>query len=191
MSEPIYGVVTPGTTVLEPVAAPGPPLASDLVPGDVAELLQRTLDTLVAEARATKRQQAVTGYSQDNLDAETGAATFVIYTVTDGMLFELTRLVVECATFDVTNPRTPASPYSHADFWLGIFAVENVNAVGQGAMVDFLPTADGAQGIPAVADYHERAGVKVRGGQSLVAYVVAGTAGQRMTIRYEGWLSQE
>lgn len=144
------------------------------------------LEALIALARQPERDIPLAASQGAQLNSN-GAATFQVYEVAAGFDFYLTRCVVEAATFDATTPYTPASPYSHADFWLGLFRSPNPRDVDQGQLIDFTPTTDGQQGLPNVAEYTQP-GPLIRGGQFLVCYVTGGPASRRVSVNYEGYI---
>ncbi len=152
----------------------------------------RHLEALIEQGRAEQRLLPVDVVEFENLDGS-GNATFQVYQVGAGLLLEISYFVVEVATFDVTNARTPANAFSSATFWMGFFSSPNQKDCAQGGMIDFLPTVDNAQGIPAVLPVQGGGYFPprlVRSQQNIVCKVVSGPASQRMSVRMGGWLRQ-
>lgn len=167
--------------------APGPVFSANELAEMFGALVQR-INFLIERMNRPMARQPVSGNTTAQLDGSGNNQPFLVYSVAPGTLFELTNITAEIATFDATNPRTPAAPYSNADFWLGLFVSGSPDSVAQGQLIDFTPTTDGAQGIPNVASYSPPH--LIRGGEHLLCYVATGPASQRLSIRYEGWTSQ-
>lgn len=146
------------------------------------DLSVRHLASLFEQARAERRRQVVISSTAANLDGS-GNATFPVYQTAAGFNFFVSRIVVEAAGY------TPASPYSNASFYLGLYSSQNPNSVAQGQLLDFTPTLAAAQGIPNVADYlADESGPMVQGQHYLVCNVVSGPASKILTVRYQGYL---
>lgn len=188
----------PDPRVEQPVRPTGEGVYYPLVEeGSETDLLEnvRRLTLAVANLenaiRSPKRHRPVVDTAQKMTDSS-GNAVIPVYQVSQGELFHLTRVVVECATFDATSPRTPAAPYSNASAWFGLFSTPDQNAVGQGRLIDFMPVTAGGQLVPAVAEYPnadgEGGGALVRAGNWLVLWMKSGPASQRVSVNYQGWL---
>jgi hypothetical protein len=185
--------------VVEPVRPTGIGVGYEYPPGATTEevllaeveRLSVAIGNLENAIRSPKRHLPVTNTASGNTTAA-GVLVLPVYQVGQGFIFHLVRLNVECATFDATNPRTPAAPYANAACWLGMFESPNPNAVGQGWMFDFLPTVAGGQVLPAVAEYpngdQASGGVAISGGNYIVLNLAGGPASQRISVRYQGWL---
>lgn len=143
------------------------------------------LSALIEQARAAERRLPIDLTEFEQTDSS-GNATFQVYQVGAGFLFELEYVVVECATFDAASPRTPAAPFTSAACWLGLFQSTNPIAVSQGEMIDFTPTTAGAQAIPNVAEYDPPR--VIRSQQFLVCKVVSGPTSQRLSVHFGGHL---
>ncbi len=154
---------------------------------EYAEQVAKDLAVLARNIRAPKRLIPVAGVAAGNTDDD-GFVTFPVYQCGEGFYFHLERLNVEAATFDTTTPRTPASPFTAADFWAGFFISTDPRSVAQGQMFDFIPTTAAAQGLPAVAEYQEHTGPLARSGEFIVCYMEEGPSNQRITVRYQGSL---
>lgn len=169
--------------------APAPVPIMDVKGQD--EALARAIENLAAAGRKDKIIRPVSTVAQGNTNSS-GTLTLAVYQAGAGFYFYGSRLIVEAATFDATNPRTPASPFTSANtFWCGAFVSANPNDVDQGQLVDFFPTTAAGQGLPAVAEYAQGAdgitsGPFLRSGEWLVLYFVSGPTSQRISARLQG-----
>jgi hypothetical protein len=130
------------------------------------------------------RRRIYEGVAGGQTDSD-GNLALVVFTVPQGCLGHLTRLVVEGAGY------TAGAPYSSGASWIGVFEVESAPATAAlgaeatlGMLRAFGPAAAGGGWLPAIFTDNDSNAWAYRAGMSVVLNLQGGPASKQITASY-------